>query len=71
MAHCFDIHKSDRPCPHSPPEKQKHDAGIGKFVRVEPEKSKFIFNYLYHVCFSGFKEFSKTRRLLQSPSGRI
>jgi hypothetical protein len=24
MAHCFDIHKSDRPCPHAPPEKQKH-----------------------------------------------
>jgi hypothetical protein len=29
MAHCFDIHKSDRPYPHAPPEKQKHDAGIG------------------------------------------
>jgi hypothetical protein len=39
MAHCFDIHKSDRPCPHSPPEKQKHDAGIGKFVRVELRKN--------------------------------
>jgi hypothetical protein len=24
MAHCFDIHKSDKPCPHAPPEKQKH-----------------------------------------------
>jgi hypothetical protein len=24
MAHCFDIHKSDRPCPHARPEKQKH-----------------------------------------------
>jgi hypothetical protein len=24
MAHCVDIHKSDRPCPHAPPEKQKH-----------------------------------------------
>jgi hypothetical protein len=24
MAHCFDIHKSDRPCPHAPPEKQIH-----------------------------------------------
>jgi hypothetical protein len=29
MAHCFDIHKSDRPCPHAAPEKQKHGAGIG------------------------------------------
>jgi hypothetical protein len=29
MAQCFDIHKSDRPCPHAPPAKQKHDAGIG------------------------------------------
>jgi hypothetical protein len=29
MAHCFDIHKSDRPSPHAAPEKQKHDAGIG------------------------------------------
>jgi hypothetical protein len=24
------------------------------------EKSKFIFNYLYYVCFSGVKESSKT-----------
>jgi hypothetical protein len=24
MAHCFDIHKSDRPYPHAHPEKQKH-----------------------------------------------
>jgi hypothetical protein len=50
MAYCFDIHKSDRPCPHAPPEKQKHilcviifelkvcgmqGLDLGKFVRVE------------------------------------
>jgi hypothetical protein len=50
MAHCFNIHKSDRPCPHASPEKQKHVLCViifelkvcgmqglnpGKFVRVE------------------------------------
>jgi hypothetical protein len=40
MAHCFDIHKSDRPCPHAPPDETcfmryyfraecLRDAGIG------------------------------------------
>jgi hypothetical protein len=47
MAHCVDIHKSERPCPHAPPEKQKHviifelkvcgmqGLDPGKFVRLE------------------------------------
>jgi hypothetical protein len=58
MAHCFDIHKSDRPCPHAPPEKQKHVlCGIifelkvcgmqgldpGKFVRVQEWNFNFFF----------------------------
>jgi hypothetical protein len=53
MAHCFDIHKSDRPCPHAPPEKQKHVLCV---IIFEQGKVKVIIHRNKKRWNKGFKQ---------------